>query len=200
MDRARKNERRTTEERQREIAEAALKLVMKYGVHGVTVSRISSAVGLSRAALYRHFRNRDAVLAAAMDLMDQRFSGWLKESSGDNAFLRLMNMGECHAAWSASKFETYIRPLFQFAAASEQGRLTTINREHNLLFHRAALDLVEEGKREGSIREDVDSQDIVWGLQMLAWSEDVARLVGMDEMITSGASKRLFRRLLGDIS
>jgi AcrR family transcriptional regulator len=175
-------------------------LVAKYGVHGATVSRIAAAVGLSRAALYKHFPSRDAVLAATMDLMDERSPNWIVQSSGDDVFLRLVNMGDSHASWAASKFETYIRPLFQFAAASEQGLLTNIMRERHLLFLQAAADLVEEGKREGSIREDADSQDIIWGLQMFAWAEDVARLVGLDEMITSGASVRAFRRILGDIS
>ena len=60
--------------------------------------------------------------------------------------------------------------------------------------------LVEEGKRDGSIRKDADSQDVAWGLLMFAWAEDVARLVGLDEMITSGASVRVFHALLDDIS
>ncbi len=135
-----------------------------------------------------------------MDLMDERSPNWITQSSGDDVFLRLMNMADSHAPWAASKFESYIRPLFQFAAASERGLLTNIMRERHLAFLQGAVDLVEEGKREGSIRADADSQDIVWGLQMFAWAEDVARLVGLDEMITSGASVRVLKRILGEIS
>jgi AcrR family transcriptional regulator len=200
LDKSRKHIQRTTEERQREIADATLKLVVRYGVHGATVTRIAAAVGLSRAALYKHFPNRDAMLAAAMDLMDERSPKWLSQASGGDAFLRLMNMGDSHASWAASLFETLIRPVYQFVAARERGLLTDIMRERHLQFLQTAIELVEEGKREGSIREDADSQDVVWGLQMFAWAEDMARLVGLDEMITSGASIRLFGRLLGDIS
>ena len=54
--------------------------------------------------------------------------------------------------------------------------------------------------REGSIRAEVDSSDVAWSLLMFAWAEDVARLMGVDQLITSGASNRVFRHMLADVA
>jgi AcrR family transcriptional regulator len=192
--------RRTKAERQREIAEATLKLVARYGVHGTTVSRIAAAVGLSRGALYKHFSNREAVLLAAMDLMDERPPGWAARSSGPDVYSRLLDMGDRHASWASSEFETFIRPLFEFIAAGGQGSLSKEMGVRQLRVLEAFINLVEEGKKDGSIRAEVDSNDVAWSLLMFAWAEDVARLMGVDQLITSGASNRIFRRMLAEVA
>jgi AcrR family transcriptional regulator len=200
MKKSRKHVRRTKAERRREIAEAALKLVTKHGVHGTTVSRIAAAVGLSRGALYKHFPNREAVLVAAMDLMEERPMGWVAQSSGADAFSRLLAMGDRHATWASSEFEAFIHPLFEFIAAGGPGNLRAEMGARQLRVLDAFVELVEEGKRDGSIRPEVESRDIAWSLLMFAWAEDVARLMGVDELITSGASTRIFRRMLADVA
>lgn len=192
--------RRTRAERQREIAEVTLRLVAKYGVHGTTISRISAAVGLSRAALYRHFRNREAVLKAAVDLMVKRSPSWIGKTSGENALEHIINMGDTHASWAAGEFETFIHPLFQFAAASNRrGGYSDELRDAHLMFIEAFRELVEAGKQDGSIRQEVDSTEVAVALMMFAWAEDVARLVGMESLVTEGASKAVFRRMLSGI-
>jgi AcrR family transcriptional regulator len=190
--------RRTTEERQREIAEATLKLVARHGVDGATIARISNAVGLTPGALYKHFCSREAVLAAAMDVMDR--GSWISESSGRDVLDRLKNAAADHSSWAEAQFETLVHPMFQFAVAAGQGPVYDEMRSRFRLFLQASAELIDEGKRDGSIREDVDSRDIAWGLLMFAWAEDLARLAGLDEMITSGASVRVFQRLLDDIT
>ncbi len=200
LEKPHKYTRRTKVERQREIAEATLKLVAKYGVHGTTVSRIAAAVGLSRGALYKHFPSREAVLLAAMDLMEERPPGWVAQSSGPDVYRRLLDMGDRHASWASSEFETFIHPLFEFIAAGGQGSLSREMGVRQLRVLDAFVDLVEAGKREGSIRPEVDSGDVAWSLLMFAWAEDVARLMGVDQLITSGASTRIFRRMLADVA
>ena len=189
--------RRTTEERRKEIAEATLKLVAKHGVDGATIVRISNAVGLTPGALYKHFCNREAVLAAAMDIMDR--GSWISESSGEDVLNRLKNAAATHSSWAEAQFETLVHPMFQFAVAAGQGPVYDEMRSRFRSFLQTSAELIEEGKRDGSIRKDADSQDIAWGLLMFAWAEDLARLVGLDEMITSGASVRVFQTLLDDI-
>jgi AcrR family transcriptional regulator len=49
------------------IARAARRLLHKEGVDGVTMRRVSSAVGITPMALYRHYPNRDGLLNALSD-------------------------------------------------------------------------------------------------------------------------------------
>lgn len=49
--------------RREQILDAAAELFARHGFHGVGIDDIGAAVGISGPALYRHFRNKDAMLA-----------------------------------------------------------------------------------------------------------------------------------------
>jgi AcrR family transcriptional regulator len=188
--------RKTKSERQREIVEATVQLVGKYGVQGTTVSRIAAAVGIARGALYQHFPNREAVLEAALASMGERSSAWLAQSSGPDVPARLLGMGEAHSSWSLSEYNTFVRPFFQLIASNRETSLTRLIIERQQTDLRYLVELVEEGKRQGTIASEVESRDIAWSLLLHAWGEDIARLMGVDQFITEGASNRILRRLL----
>jgi AcrR family transcriptional regulator len=188
--------RKTKAERQREIVEATVHLLGRYGVQGTTVSRIAAAAGIARGALYQHFPNREAVLEAALAAMGERSSQWIVQSSGPDVPARLLNMGEVHSSWSSSEYSRFVRPFFQLIASNRETVLTTRIVERQQEDFRYLVELVEEGKRQGSITADVDSGDIAWSMLLHAWGEDIARLMGVDQFITEGVSMRILRRLV----
>jgi AcrR family transcriptional regulator len=200
VDKVRKHTRSARAERQEQIADTTLRLVAKHGVDGATISRIAAGVGVSRAALYKYYPNREAMLEAALDLLIERVPRWIPRSSGDNVLERLMDMGDQFGPLGRSIFESFTHPWFQFAAAAGAGKLTEQLGQRHLVFVNELAALIEQGKRDGSIREDADSDLIAWGLMMWAWATDVARLVGLEEVIGSTRSLEIFRRLLGDIA
>jgi AcrR family transcriptional regulator len=176
--------------------DAAIRLLGEHGVQGATVSRISSAVGLTKGALYQHFPNLEAVLAAALAAMDERSSAWIAESSGSNALEGLITTGQAHSSWASSEYNTFVRPFFQLIASNRDGNLTSqiIERQHHYL--EVLTERAREGQREGSVDAGVDPEEIAWSLHMLAWAEDIAMLIGLDEFITRGMSTRILRRLM----
>ena len=193
----RRRVRKTKSERRREIAEAALRLVGKHGISGMTVSRIASAVGLSKGALYQHFPSREAMLWAALDLLSDRGRAHILESSGATALERLETAGIGHGLWSATEIETFVRPIYHIMAGAKQARLQEylsygLKRTYDLV-----LSVVEEGQLEGSIRTDVEARDVAWAILMSHWAEDVALLQGAQaDVIASGVSSRNLHRLL----
>lgn len=54
-------------ERRRQLAETAAQLFYRRGFHGMALTDVSSKVGVTAPALYRHFRNKKALLAGAID-------------------------------------------------------------------------------------------------------------------------------------
>lgn len=55
-----------TEVRQDQIAQAALSLVASHGLKGLSMTRVARRVGIVPSAIYRHFKDKDAVLNAAI--------------------------------------------------------------------------------------------------------------------------------------
>jgi AcrR family transcriptional regulator len=194
--RAKKFVRKTKAERQHEIVDATVQLIGKYGVQGTTVSRIAQAAGIARGALYQHFPNREAVLEAALDAWQERSSAWMVRPAAADVPGRLLLMGQAHSSWALSEHNTFVRPFFQLIASNRETRLTRSIIERQQEDFRYLIEVVEEGKRQGSIATDVESGDVAWGLLLHAWGEDIARLMGVEQFITDGASQRLLERLL----
>jgi AcrR family transcriptional regulator len=194
--RAGKFVRKTKVERQREIVDAAVQLIGRYGVQGTTVSRIAQTAGIARGALYQHFPNREAVLEAALDAWRERSSAWMAQSAADDVPTRLLRMGEAHSSWALSEYNTFVRPFFQLVASHRQTALTRSIIERQQEDFRYLVRLAEEGKQQGTIATDADPGDVAWSLLLHAWGEDVARLMGVDRFITEGVSTRILGRLL----
>lgn len=63
--------RRSTEVRQKQIIDAARLMIVKYGSEHVTIRRIAKAVGISEAAIYRHFKNKRDILLLLADHIEE---------------------------------------------------------------------------------------------------------------------------------
>lgn len=193
---SRKLNRKSTAVRQQEIVDAAVRLIGEHGLRGTTVSRIAATVGIARGALYRHFPNREAVLEAALATIADRSSAWIRQAAGPDVLAGLRTIGEAHSAWALSEFNTFVRPFFQLIASNRPGPLTTWMIQRTQSEFQYLVELVEKGKRQGIIDPDAESGDVAWTILLHAWGEDIARLVGVDEFITKGASNRILRRAL----
>lgn len=63
--------RKSTEVRQQQIIEAAAKLIFKYGSEHLTVKRIAGVVGISEAAIYRHFTSKKSILSFLLSHIEE---------------------------------------------------------------------------------------------------------------------------------
>lgn len=57
--------------RRQEIVEAALEILNTKGVHRLTAAEIAAAVGIADGTIFRHFRNKEAIVNAAIDHYEQ---------------------------------------------------------------------------------------------------------------------------------
>jgi TetR/AcrR family transcriptional regulator, fatty acid metabolism regulator protein len=73
------HEKLDTEVRQEQIVEAAMGLIAAYGVRRVSMGALARRVGLVPSALYRHFKNKEEILDAALQLVRRRAGENLKE-------------------------------------------------------------------------------------------------------------------------
>jgi AcrR family transcriptional regulator len=188
--------RKSQQERREEILVATLRLISELGIEGTTVARIAEAVGLTPGALYRHFESRGALIYEANRVAGDRALAWVKSSREPDILLRMEELASAQAAWARQNFNTVVRPLFQELAsplgADPNLRLTFADfKSYNTL-----VELAEEGKRQGSIRDDVPAEDVAWAVQMFAFQQDLAVLAGADKFVEDGTFLRNLKRLL----
>jgi len=61
--------------RREQIAEAALQLVASQGVKRLSIAAVARRVGLVPSGIYRHFKSKDAMIDAVLDLLDAKLQG-----------------------------------------------------------------------------------------------------------------------------
>lgn len=58
-------------ERQKQILTEAIRIIAEDGIQNLTIKNLSKAVGVTEAALYRHYENKHAILIGIVDLFEE---------------------------------------------------------------------------------------------------------------------------------
>jgi AcrR family transcriptional regulator len=75
-----------TELRQRQIAEAAAKIIAKYGSEHVTIKKIANEVGISETAIYRHFKSKQDLLSFLIKDIEKTLLSEIEIKPSDNTY------------------------------------------------------------------------------------------------------------------
>ena len=75
--------------RREQIAEAALHLVAGEGVKRLSIAAVARRVGLVPSGIYRHFKSKDAMLDAVLELLDSKLQANVAAALGPDAPYRV---------------------------------------------------------------------------------------------------------------
>lgn len=192
--------RRNGIDRRTQIALATLRIMALHGLHGTTVSRIAAEVGMEAPSLYAHFRNREEMLLAAVDILCERVQKHITQPSGSDMLERLRAIGESHAAFITKEFDGFVLPTFELLVAPRDSGLAEVSGQRQIETISLLSSFVEEGKRQGTIRPDMDPKVAAYEMVLLFWAEDVAQLMGIDEFVSDGISREILDCFLRDMA
>lgn len=155
-------ERLSSEDRKRQIAEAALRVLASQGAHRLTAMQISQALGITDAALFRHFRNKDAIVAAAISRFEELLEGDIALDDGAPPlerlgafFVRRVAKARAHPEILGLAFNDRLAEIAGADGAARVHRM--IGR--SVGFVRACL---EEAQRTRLVAGDVPVEVLVW--------------------------------------
>ena len=191
----------TKAERKRQIAAIALDLIATHGVQSLTLRQIASAAGISPPALYNHFSSRTEILIAVLDLIKDRVFEWIDSSRNPNIYERLRELaGSVHESKIVEHPESAILPLFELITAGRDEQLTEQLAQRQLATVQRLADIVDEGKKQGTIGKDVDSKVVAWSLLGFGYAKDVVLLQGVSSFVTDGIADKILDKLLRDVA
>lgn len=146
----------STEIRRKQIADAARKVIIKYGSEHVTVKRIAREVGITETAVYRHFRSKKDILSLLVDHIRSSLISEITGAGVNNTPLqRLDNVLKSHL----SSIEQRSGITFQVIAEIESLGDKKLNKSVSLAIEEyinRLEDLLAEGVKSGEVRADVD--------------------------------------------
>jgi TetR/AcrR family transcriptional regulator len=186
------------EEKRERIVDAVLQVIARHGVHGTTTARIAAAAGVSEPTIYRTYRSRREMLLAAADRVWQQRWDEIESIETTDPMDHLRKICEHHTA--GIQKTRVVRYLVELAVAPVSDGLRGHLRDQQLREAQRFADIVEEGKAQGCIRPDVDSQEIAWRIMAVHWLEALARLHSLEDVVLTGFSTRRFQSILDEIA
>jgi len=150
--------RKNTEFRQHQIIEAAAKLIFKYGSEHLTVKRIAAEVGISEAAIYRHFKSKKSILSFLLTHIEESLLGDISpETTGTEPLTlnTIENIIRNH--FSAIGMRKGIS--FQVVAEVISLGDRKLNKQASQTIDKyisRLKELLTDGVRDGAVRQDID--------------------------------------------
>lgn len=150
--------RKTTEVRQQQIIAAAAKLIFKYGSEHLTVKRIATEVGISEAAIYRHFKSKKSIISFLLIHIEEVLISDISQECINAEHVTLDTLGEIIGK-QLSAIELRKGISFQVIAEIISLGDRKLNKQASLAIGRyihRLQELVSNGVRDGVIRKDID--------------------------------------------
>jgi AcrR family transcriptional regulator len=183
-----------------DIARATLRVVGQHGVAGASTARVAAAAGVSEAALYRHFRSRHDMILAALDALYVTIVEIARSSTEENAIERLRQISRAHVAYASSHHDEFMSPFLAFVTSDNSDGF----REQLKIRSQAATDIyvatIEEGKRQGTVAQDVDPEQAAWELIAAYWANAVAYAVGLQQSADKQRTVRMLDFIIDGMS
>lgn len=148
-----------TEVRQEQIARAALGVVERHGLRGLSIARVAKAVGVVPSGLYRHYPDKDRVLDTVLELIAARMEANVAKSKADggSALDRLHGLLTRHV--ELVRHNSAI-PRVVFSEELLHGRTAHRRRMYEIIqgYLRQVEQLIRDGQQAGCIRAGVDPE------------------------------------------
>ncbi len=138
------------------ILESAVEQFFAQGIKSVSMDDIARSVGISKRTLYEHYESKDALLVACInDMIRRRTSELVDMTDGSISFIEFI----IRSVYDAISFAKNINP--KFFEDLEKFNYSVVKSSVMQGFENLRMrtqDLIEKGKKDGLLREDVDAK------------------------------------------
>jgi AcrR family transcriptional regulator len=150
--------RETTEVRQQQIIDAAGSLIFKYGSEHLTVKRIAAEVGISEAAIYRHFKSKKSILSFLLSHIEEIL---LRDISPETAVAEPVTLDTIERIIRNHFSKIGMRKGISFQVIAEIISLgdRKLNKQASQTIDKYISrlnELLTNGVRDGAVRQDID--------------------------------------------
>lgn len=148
------NRRLTSNERRKEILDAALDIIFSEGFYNLTIRNIANKIDLTEAAIYRHFKSKKEIIDCLANLI---FSENKVDYETHNPFTLLKKiMSDRMEEFEKNPKLTSI--IFQEEIFSEYPDIREKFNEHWKANEESLIKAIKRGQKTGLFRRDIDPQ------------------------------------------
>jgi len=173
------------------LLDAALHIVRTEGTHGLTLRAVARRAGVSQAAPYRHFANKEAILAAVAEEGFRSLIALIHgavDAYGDNPLARLRTVGLIYIDF-ATTHPTHFRIMFGREMADRSSRAV---RQLATETFNTVIEAIADCQRAGLARTEEPAAD----LALTAW----ASVHGLAVLLADGVLDRPVAEVAGIVT
>jgi AcrR family transcriptional regulator len=150
---------RTTAVRRKQIMNAARRLIIKQGGEHLTVRRMAEEVGISEAAIYRHFKSKKDILLLLADDIEQNLVGDIirESSNGHSSLEALDNVLRSHLSAIEQRRGISFLVIAEIITLGDK----KLNRKISEMIRRyidRLRELLSQGIKSGEVRGDINPE------------------------------------------
>lgn len=193
-------ERLSGPERRDRIVQAVIAVMAEQGLAGTTTRRIAEKAGVSEAALYRYFTGKKALVLEALERVGNiplQILSSLPATEG-NVFESIIKMSDGFYEFVMDHPEESML-LFETVTGSRDPAIRTALSDKFMDYTLVMSAMFDEGKKDGSVRDDLDSTVAAWHIMALGITLVFASLVGLGEVLTRDKALLALREVLENI-
>jgi len=148
--------------RREQIAEAAMSLVANHGLRRLSMAAVARRVGLVPSGIYRHFKNKDELIDAILDRVEQRLLANV-EAAKSAAAAPLEQLKDILLRHIRFIREGRAIPRIILSYDAHAGRPQRQQRILKIIaaYTAAIGEIIVLGQRQGQIKPDLDVQTVV---------------------------------------
>ena len=186
---------------QQELVGIAIDCFARYGYQGTSVDRIAKAAGVTKGAIYYHFRDKEALLAAAVANRVAAFEDRVQHSvSGatcPQALRKIANVCIKHARGGD-------HPRFAITLMVESietnAEISAQLREMMRRFRAFMRNLIQAGQERGEIRPDADAVAAAAAYNSAILGAEIQFYQDPDRFVFEAAIEMFLDQLLADLT
>jgi len=172
-------------ERRKQIIQAAISTMAERGLPGTTTRLIAERVGISEPALYKYFPGKkEIVLEALEEVGNLPLAIFSEAGRGEELVperIRLISAAFYEHVMSHAE-ETML--LFEAVTAARDPEIKAALGGKFMQYTRFISAMFESGKRQGTVRKDLDTMVAAWQILSLGITLVFAALMGLEDVLT----------------
>ncbi len=150
--------RKHTDVRRRQIVDAARKIIVKYGSENITLKHLAKEVGISQAAIYRHFKSKEELLLLLIDSIEENLLQEMTSETGNRPPLEVLeNALRKHILSVRRRYGVFFPVVAEVVSLGDKKLnkrvLSTLSK-----YTYSIKNLIEEAVQSGDIRADIDTE------------------------------------------
>jgi len=174
-----------SEDTVRKVIDAAIGLFVKEGYHGASIADIADATGLTKGAIYFHFKSKDALMSAILEEFEKLYLDRMiaeveaKEGGALDKIKHYLKFTVNFLPRELNLCFTHLATELYASGNKPDGIEKIYNRYHSFI-----AKLLEIGRKEGTFRTDIDPSILALNLigalegNLIHWKFNVKNYTG----------------------